>query len=152
MEIVVTRTIDAPAARVFQVVADIARWPKVVGAIESVEILSGEPVSVGTHFRETRRLFGRTASEDMYVAALDPPHRMLLTADSNGMHYLTEHIVEAINDTASTLTIRFKATPETLLARLMSRFTGFLAPKLEGALERNTIDIAAAAEHGGVKG
>jgi hypothetical protein len=148
LEIVVTRIVKAPAARVFRIIADIPNWPKIVTAIESTDVLSGEPVGVGTHFRETRRMFGRLASEDMHVAALESPTRLLLTAESNGAHYLTEHLVEAINGSTAKMTLRFKAIPETTMARLMSRLMGFMIPKLRRMLERDMGDIAAAAERG----
>ncbi len=145
MEIAITRTIAAPAARVFGIVADIPNWPKVIGAIQSIDILSGAPVGVGTHFRETRTLFGRSASEDMYVAALDSPHRLLLTADSHGMHYITEYTVEPIDAMSTRLTLRFRGTPETITARILSRLTGFMVPKLKKAIETDMNDLAAAA-------
>ena len=71
--------IAAPPDVVFATMADIARWPEFIGGIERVELLTDGPVRVGTRFRETRTMFGRSASEEMTVAELAPPHRFVLT-------------------------------------------------------------------------
>ena len=60
--------------------------------IERVEILTPGPVAVGTRFRETRIMFGRRATEEMTVAELDPPRRLVLTAYNHGTAYRAEHL------------------------------------------------------------
>jgi Polyketide cyclase / dehydrase and lipid transport len=149
MEIVASRTIAAPAARVFGIVADIPNWPKVVKAVKTVSVLPGEPAGVGSHVRQTRKMFRRLAIKDMSVAALDAPHRLLLTADSRGVHYLAEYLVEDVDAASARLTLRFRATPETWLARLMARLTGLLGPGAKRSLDNDLNDFATAAEKTG---
>jgi len=149
MEIVTTRIISAPAERVFGIVADIPEWPKVLSAVKSASILSGGPVGVSSHVRQTRKMFRRLAINDMYVAALDPPKRMLLTAEGRGIRYLTEYTVEDAGPTSARLTLRFRATPETWFAGLMARVTGLPGPGTKRSLEKDMGDFAAAAEAAG---
>jgi hypothetical protein len=149
MEIVTTHTISAPAVRVFDIVADIPGWPKVLSAVRTVDVLSGEPAGVGSHIRQSRKMFRRLAIDDMYVAALDAPKRMLLTAEGRGVRYLTEYVVEGVDATSARLTLRFRATPETWFARLMARLTGLLGPSTKRSLEKDLRDFTAAAEAAG---
>jgi hypothetical protein len=66
-------------------------------------------VAVGTRFRETREMFGRKATEEMTVAEIEPPRRLVLTAFNHGTAYRVEHL----------LTAESAGTRVTLAARLL---------------------------------
>ncbi|MEM7748285.1 MAG: SRPBCC family protein [Pseudomonadota bacterium] len=141
MQIQLSIDIDATPEQVYAVGMDIERWPKVVSAITNTEILSEGPVGVGTVFRETRIMFGREASEVMTIDTLEPPHRYLFTAENHGTAYVTDHIVEALADGRSRLSVIFTGTAKTILAHLFMPLGLLLAGSLKKQLMGDLEDL-----------
>lgn len=145
MRISVETEIAAPRETVYDIVTSIARWPQIMSAIEGVEIVTPGPVRAGTRFRETRRMFGREATEEMTVAELDPPGRFVLTAENHGTRYRADHILEAV-PRGTKLTMRFEGTPVTLWARLFAPMGFLMIGAVRGQLASDLADIKRAAE------
>ncbi len=141
MQIQLSIDIDATPEQVYAVGMDIECWPNVVSAITNTEILSDGPISVGTVFRETRIMFGREASEVMTIATLEPPHRYLFTAENHGTAYVTDHIVEALPDGRSRLSVIFTGTAKTFLAHLLMPLGLLLAGSLKKQLLGDLEDL-----------
>lgn len=120
--------IHAPRARVFEVFSDLASCAQRINGIQSLELLSDGPMQEGTRWRETRKMFGQDASEDMWVTAFDPPNSYTVEAESHGSHYTSTYWFEE----AAQLTrvrLRFASTPISLGAKLMSLFSAaFMGP------------------------
>lgn len=87
--VTVSQSVAAPPAEVFAACADFAGAPGRIAEIIRVELLTPGPVGVGTRFRETRKLFGKEATETMEVVAFDPPRGYELRAASGGNEYHT---------------------------------------------------------------
>jgi len=87
VRITVEAIIHAPPDVTFALVAGIPGWPRVISGIQSVDMLTPGPVAVGTRFRETRVIFGRQATEEMTVAEIEAPRRLILTAFNHGTAY-----------------------------------------------------------------
>lgn len=69
----VSQAVAAPAPVVWSLITDIEHSPEVISGIRSVERLDdGDGFGVGTRWRETRVMFGRSASEEMTITAVDP--------------------------------------------------------------------------------
>src|SRR5262245_21140004 len=117
MKIEVETEVAAPTDVVFATLTDVANWPKVVPAIEQLDILTAGPVSVGTRFRETRTMFGRKASEEMTVAGYDPPRQFDLTAENHGTRYLVRHDITPA-PSGSRVRLQFSGTAVTWGAKL----------------------------------
>jgi carbon monoxide dehydrogenase subunit G len=111
--------IDAPRDVVFASLVDIERWPDVISGIVEVTLLTPGPVAVGTRFRETREMFGRKATEEMTVAEMESPRRLVLTAFNHGTTYRVEHLLAAEGAGGTRLTVAFEGRPVTLAARLL---------------------------------
>jgi len=118
MQVGIEAVIEAPFATVFAAVADIPAWPQFISGIESVEMLIGGPVAAGMRFRETRVMFGRRATEEMMVAEIAPPRRLVLTALNHGAAYRVEHLLEPAG-AHTRLRLVFEGRPVTLVARLL---------------------------------
>lgn len=134
--------IDAPPDEVFAIASDVSQWAERITAIQKVEVLTGGPIGVGTRFRETRRMFGKEASEEMEFAEFDPPRGYVLVAESHGARYRSGHRFEPVDPAApergTKLTMFFTATPQTFAARLM----GFLMkPLLKGMVKQCSQDL-----------
>jgi hypothetical protein len=133
---------------VFATMMDIARWPAFIRGIERVEMLTDGPVRVGTRFRETRTMFGRSASEDMAVAELAPPFRLVLTAENHGTRYVVTHEVTPAPNGAR-LVLTFAGTPVTAAARLFSIIGFLFMGAVRRKLEDDLAQVKAEAERRG---
>ncbi|MGE0238508.1 MAG: SRPBCC family protein [Parvibaculaceae bacterium] len=145
MQITVRQTIKADAATIFGVLTDIEAWADFMSGIKSAEKLTEGPLRRGSRFRETRMLHGREAREEMTVALLEAPVRLVLTADNHGAHYEVVHEIAA-HKVGSELVVHFSAVPQSRLARLMAPLFGFMGRSLERQIARDLTDIARESE------
>ena len=123
---------------------DIRRWPEFVRGIEKAEFLTEGPLRVGSVFREPRTMFGKRASEDMTVAELSPPHRVVFTAENHGTRYTAT--TEFIPQGGGTLVrMTFEGAPVTMLARLLSGLGVMMAGTVRKQLQADVDDVAAEA-------
>lgn len=73
--------IDASPDRVFAAMIDFDGYQHWMNGFVGVEKLTEGPFGVGTEWRETRRMFGREASEVFEVTACEAPSRLGLRVD-----------------------------------------------------------------------
>jgi len=145
MKIEVETLIAASPEAVFAILTDISRLPEVLAGIEQVEVLTPGPLAVGTRFRETRRMFGRLATEEMTVAEIVPSERFVLTAFNHGTRYRAEHVLDTAG-TGSYVRLRFEGRPETPLAWLMAPLGWMFQSGVKAQLASDLADIKRAAE------
>ena len=124
--ITVERRISAPTERVWAVLTDLDGAPERISAIELLERLSGPDFDVGTRWRETRTMFGRQATEEMEVTAIEPGRAYTVEAGTGGTKYVSELAVEGRDDGTSLLQISFGAEPQNLVSKLLSATIGRL--------------------------
>ncbi|MFB7867772.1 SRPBCC family protein [Streptomyces sp. NPDC056069] len=150
--VVVERRVNASPGRVWESITDLRDMPRVLSGVEKVEVLTEGGFAVGTRWRETRRMMGREATEEMTVTVCEPPERYVTVADSHGMHYVSEITLvpdgPAVSATATTLRMTFTARPSHdrapgLVARLIGRFG---ARAVARALGKDLDEIARAVE------
>ena len=143
--VTVNKTIRAAPERVFAIATDLPNIAETVSGIESVEVLTEGPVGVGTRWRETRKMYGKTATEEMRVTGFEPPRSFVVEAESNGAHYTTEFRFEP-EGLGTRLTLVFGARPLTLAAKVFSVVGVLTAGTVRKALERDMEDVKRAAE------
>lgn len=141
--VVVSVDVHAPADRVFEAVSDMPNAADRVSGITRIEMLSDGPVGAGTRWRETRTMFGREATEEMWITEFDPPNRYVVEARSHGAHYLTPVTVEPVGAGLTRLSMSFGATPETLAAKIMSRIMPGMRRMVRKCLQQDLDDIKA---------
>ncbi len=125
-ELVVTHDTVATPDNVWRVLTDLDNAVSTISAIERIERLDGgSGFDVGTTWRETRTMFGKTATEDMTVTELDPGRSYTTEARSHGAYYRSTHLVEAI-DRGSRITMAFGAEPPSALSKIFSVTVGRL--------------------------
>jgi uncharacterized protein YndB with AHSA1/START domain len=79
----VVETVQASPMQVFLALTDLdvaAAW---MPGLVRIESLGPGPGAVGGGWRETRRMFGREATEEFQVTAVDRPHRLELRVDGS---------------------------------------------------------------------
>lgn len=149
-EISVRRTIEASPERVWDVVTDLDNAHQTLTGVVSVQRMTDGPYAVGTRWQETRKMFGKEATEEMWVAESDPHRRTVVRAESGGADYLTEFTLMPVDEGARTeLSVRFDAelaAPSGLQKVRTKVFGGLAAKATRKALEQDLADIAAAAE------
>jgi len=151
-----SETINAPIARVFEIASDIPNAAETISGINSIEILAcapesptnNGPVGEGFKWRESRTMFGKEATEDMWINAWAPPAGYTVEARSHGCHYLTPITFEDLGNGQTRVSMAFNATPETLMARVMMKVFAFMNKKLAQCLADDLADIKRAAEGG----
>ena len=146
--VAVERRVAASPGRVWEAVTDLPDLPRVLSGVQRVEVLTEGGFGVGTRWRETRKMLGKEATEEMTVTECEPPDRYVTVADSHGMHYVSELSLRAEGPDGSVLRMAFSARPadgrrRNLLARLLARFG---AKAVSKALAKDLDDIARAVE------
>lgn len=145
--LVVQQHVDASPERVWQVATDVGAWPDVISGIKTVERLDDAPdFVVGTKWRETRVMFGREATEEMWVTAIDAGRSYTVEAESHGAHYTTVIRLTPSGD-GTDLSWTFGAATTGFFASVMSKTIG---KAFEGstrkALAKDLKDMATEAE------
>lgn len=145
--VVVERRIAASPGRVWESITDLRDMPRVLSGVQKVEVLTEGGFGVGTRWRETRKMLGKEATEEMTVTECVPPDRYVTVAESHGMHYVSELTLKA-DGGATTLRMAFSARPAAgrtpgFVARLLARFGAKAVAK---ALAKDLSEIANAVE------
>ena len=114
----VSTHVSAPIERVFEVFTEIDKAAERIPDITALEVLSEGPFGEGTRWRETRVMFKKEATEEMWVSGFDPPKGYNVEAESHGMHYSTQFSFTPTGD-GTTVTWKFSGTALTTGAKVM---------------------------------
>ena len=140
------RVIAAPAQRVWQVFTDIPGSVEAIDGITGVEVLSDGPFGPGFRWRETRTMFGRAASEEMWVTDAEEPRSYEVAASSHGTDYLSSYTFEEVSG-GTRVTLTFSGKPHSLVAKAMNLLTGWLAKgSVVKMLQQDLEDLAGVCE------
>ena len=74
-------TVAAPPERVWAAMIDVDRMGEWMKGLVRIERLTDGPFGKGTQFRQTRKMYGREASEVFEVTEFDPPRFFELYVD-----------------------------------------------------------------------
>ncbi|WP_072691245.1 SRPBCC family protein [Rhodococcus marinonascens] len=146
-EIRFSRVIAAPVGSVWKVLTDLDNAESVLRGVQKIERLDATGYEIGTRWRETRVMFGKSATEEMWVSEIDQKKRTVVKASSNGADYSTVFTLTPAGD-GTTLTMQFSAEAANLgtFSKIMMKLLGPLAMKATAkAIQRDLDDIGAAA-------
>lgn len=138
--VVVETEIAAAPAHVFAVFTDLAHGPERVRAIERLEVLTPGPVGKGTRFKETRKMFGKSATETMEFVEFEPGKHYALAAESCGTRYRTSFAFEPTG-TGTRVRMSFEATPLSMAAKMMAPMLGMMTGTLTKAIQADFDDL-----------
>lgn len=141
--------INASAAAVWNVITDIKNCMDVISGIEAIEIHNmPESGLVGLKWKETRTMFGKTATEVMWITDSVENERYSVRAESHGSVYLTDLRLES-EDSRVLLTYEFRSEPRTGGAKFMDILFGRMMRKATAkGLMNDLEDIKKAVEAG----
>jgi len=142
----VSRVINAPLDTVWRIFTDIPEGTSHMSELMAVEVLSDQPFGVGYRWRETRKMFGRTATEEMWVTASSEHESYEVRAESHGAVYASRFDFAAAAG-GTRVDYTFSGEPVSAFARAMSLATGWMMTgTLRKQLEKDLADLAAACE------
>ena len=136
-----TRTIAAPVGRVFETFTDLRNAPKRVPAILRLEVLTEGPIGKGTRFRETRKMFGKEATEEMEITEFDRDRSYSVAASSCGALYATRFDFRPEGQ-GTRVDFVFSATPTTFFAKLFSPLMKIMVGPMKKLVEDDLTSLA----------
>ncbi|MEM8583463.1 MAG: SRPBCC family protein [Bacteroidota bacterium] len=118
--------IDASRQDIWNTITDWEGLADRISGIQSVEILE-KPKSgiVGFKWRETRVMFGKEATETMWVTEAQEPEFYEVGAASHGSKYETSFRILGEGQPFQ-LEMNFKGTPQSTSAKLMNALMGWM--------------------------
>ena len=144
-KISISEHVTAPPEVVFEVASDFAHAASNIQGIDHLELLTDGPVGVGTRFRETRTMMGKSSTEEMEITVFDPPSSYVVETESCGCHYRCEY--RFVGDIAGTnVRLDIDTQPQTVLARLMSPLSGLMLGPMKKLIATDLADLKQAAE------
>ncbi len=139
--------IKAPKEKVWTIISDIENSKDNISAIESIEVLE-QPTEglLGLKWKETRTMFGKQATEIMWITESIENQHYQTRAESHGAIYISRLWVDE-TDNGTILNMSFNGTPVTFGAKFMSTVLGWMFKNAtQKALKKDLEDIKAAAE------
>lgn len=79
----ITHTLPAPPERVFEGLTNLDNAAAWMPDLVRIERLGGTGAGVGSRWRETRKMFGKEATEEFEVTTFEPPSRFGLRIDGS---------------------------------------------------------------------
>jgi hypothetical protein len=140
-------TINGSKAAIWAAITNIENASETISGIENIEVLE-KPANglVGLKWRESRTLFGKTATVEKWITDAAENEFYKTKAESQGFVYLcTKSISESSG--GITLTESHESKPQGIVAKLLSIPMGFLFKGVaKKALLQDLTDIKAAVE------
>jgi hypothetical protein len=142
-------TISGTRAAVWAAITDVDSASRIISGVESVEILERPATGlVGLKWRETRMLFGKSASADKWITGAVENEYYETRSEEQGFVYSSILSIAEARDGIS-LCSRHESKPQGIVARLVSVPVGVLFKGVaKKALLQDLRDIKSAVEQG----
>lgn len=133
--------IAADRARVFDVFRDLDTMANHIEGITKIEVLEGSAqMSPGTKWRETRTMFGKEATEDMWVTGFEEGVSYVVEAESRGTHYRSEYLFTSEGD-GTRVDMTFEGRPLTFGARVFGLIGVLFLGATKKAFHKDMVDL-----------
>jgi carbon monoxide dehydrogenase subunit G len=142
-----TVAVNASPEAIWSILSDIDNAAENISAIEKVEVLE-KPTDglVGLKWIETRTMFGKTATETMWITEAVENSHYLTRAENHGAIYISKMYITEEGGTTH-VGMSFDGQPQTFMAKLMMGMMGWMFKKAtKKALMKDLVDIKALAE------
>jgi carbon monoxide dehydrogenase subunit G len=134
--------INAISQEIWTAITDIRNCADMISEVVEVTLLN-EPSTgvVGLKWQETRKMFGKEATETMWITEAVEYEYYQTRAESNGTIYKSKMAITGTSQT-STLTMSFSDHAESLMAKIMSSTMGFFGKNwMKKILQKDLEDI-----------
>ncbi len=142
MELSTFIEIEKPHEDVWNSIIDFQNCPNYIESIVNLEIIDQpNDTLVGFKWKETRVMFGKEATETMWITEFVENEYYQTRAESHGSIYISRLSIESIRENTK-LTMSFKAEPHSFFAKLFSFCLGFMMKgSMKKALLKDLNDI-----------
>ena len=143
-----SREIAKTKGVVWKAIRDIENSADMISSIISIEVLEKpERGFVGFKWKETREMFGREATEIMWVTDSADEEYYATRAESHGSVYISRLSVTE-SDGITTLTMSFSGEAKSFFGRIASTLMSpFLKGSIVKELDKDLLDIKSYVEH-----
>ena len=140
--------INGSKENVWRVISDIEHSAENISGIEKIEILNKPSDTLtGLKWIETRTLFGKTATETMWITESDENKFYKTRAESHGAVYIS-HLKITGAEELTNLSMEFNSLAQTFGARIMGFIFGWLFKKATiKAVNQDLMDIKSIVEN-----
>lgn len=133
MKLSVSVFINQPIENVWDTITDFENCLNYIESIKKVEILNNpDNTLLGFKWKETREMFGKEATETMWITDYETNHFYQTRAESHGSIYVSRLSIQSTQD-GSELTMSFSASPQTFFVKIVSACLGFM---MKGAMKK----------------
>lgn len=142
MKVTVDIEIEKPKEVIWSAITDIENCSNMISSIIDLKILNQpEDGVVGLKWKETRLMFGKEASEIMWITEAVENEYYCTRAESHGSVYITKlSLIETGSNTL--LTMSFTGEAQTLIVKIVSACMGvFIRSSMKKALQKDLEDI-----------
>ena len=142
MKVTAEIEISRPSEIVWAVITDIENWTSMITSIKNIKILH-KPAdgTVGLKWEETRHMFGKEATETLWVTDSVENEYYCSRAENHGSVYTTRFSLSGLGD-KTLLTITFSGEPRTPFVKTLSLGMGpFIKRAIINALHKDLYDI-----------
>eukprot|EP00584_Thalassiosira_punctigera_P016078 CAMPEP_0172564842 /NCGR_PEP_ID=MMETSP1067-20121228/105897_1 /TAXON_ID=265564 ORGANISM="Thalassiosira punctigera, Strain Tpunct2005C2" /NCGR_SAMPLE_ID=MMETSP1067 /ASSEMBLY_ACC=CAM_ASM_000444 /LENGTH=161 /DNA_ID=CAMNT_0013355615 /DNA_START=20 /DNA_END=502 /DNA_ORIENTATION=- len=144
--------INAPASRVWEILADVPRWKDVISGIDDITFEDAEDTTLrpGLAWDETRVMFGRSETQRMEIAEVDAAS-FYVRSKNESCGASTEFVHRVVpsaggEEDASTLELYFASTPLTWLAWSLQWMAALTRGMMRKVILQDLMDIKSEAE------
>ena len=147
MSITVDIKIDSPKSKVWAAITDIRNCMNMISSISALKVLhEPEEGLIGLKWTETRHVFGKDATETMWITDCKDEEYYCTRAENHGAIYSTKLAVAEVGD-KTLLTMSFAVTSDSFFIKVVSSVMGIFIKKLMlKMLEKDLDEIKAFVE------
>lgn len=139
--------IHSPISKVFQVFADLGSAENSLSAVSKIEILhGGSSMQIGSRWRETRTMFGQTATEEMEVSKFEQNKMYEVVAESSGAIYRTVFEFADLGNDQTEVKMMFEGIPTTFMGKLLTPIGYLFLGATKKALHQDLEDLKKVSE------
>jgi len=142
MQTQVSIVINSGKEEIWQAITDIENCQSMISAIIKINILiKPDDGLIGLKWQETREMFGKEATETMWITDAVANDYYCTRAENHGAVYITRLELRSQGDSTE-LSMTFSAVAETMVAKILSALMGvFIKSSLKKALTNDLVDI-----------
>lgn len=138
--------IDASIEHVFDIFSDLSKAADRINGITSIEMVQGPAqMIVGTRWRETRVMFGKEVTEEMWVTEITPNERYVVVAELGSTHYRSVYTFLPENN-GTRVDTTFEGKAQSLGAKLMMPLGFLFAGATKKAMHQDLEDLKVVCE------
>ncbi len=128
-------------------ITDIEHSEQTISAIDKIEVLEKPESLNGFKWKETRTMFGKEATEIMWITESEKNHYYKTRAESHGMVYVSSLSIEDEDD-HEVLIMGFEGEPQSFGGKVMNMIFGkMMMSSMEKAILKDLEDIRNVVEH-----